>query len=693
LPFLQNKNFTGRKDEIDALEQKLFVKRRCQKTAVVGLGGVGKTQVALQFAHLALKKHLDVSVFWVPAMSSETFEQACREVAGVLGILGAEDDEEDAKELFRRYLSTEKAGKWMLIVDNADDIGILESSGGEKGILDHLPTSELGLTVFTTRDRKTAYRLAGNNIVCVDKLDRQTASNLFKASMRSDLLYNQMAADKLLAELNCLPLAITQAAAYINCNAVSVEEYLGYVEGTEPNLIYIMSEEMGEQTPYKHSGNAVAKTWLVSFDQIVRQDAGAAKLLQYMSCVEWKAVPRSILPAIEPEARMTTAIGTLCSYSFITTRDDRKTYDMHRLVHVAAQVWVRQKGLMAETRKMALEHLSTIFPSDDYENREVWREYIPHAARVRDTENDKDSDVGGELCLQVGRCLRVDGRIREAVDWLEKSRDLRSDLPEDHPGRLLTQHVLAMAYRASGRTNEAVRLLEQVVAVHKRALAKDHPNRLAPQHELASAYRANGQISKGMQLIEHVVAIRERVLAEDHPHRLTSQHELASAYQATGRVKDAVRLFEHVVSIRERVLARDHPDRLMSQQVLASVYWANGQAEEAVRLLEYVVTIRQEVLAEDHPSRIASQHELASAYKANQQPKQLGSRTLAQAGEHRVGCTPGARRLVVEREKSPSYRSKVIGAPFHDGLSELMHETQDTRGNFARLWQKLIGRK
>jgi tetratricopeptide (TPR) repeat protein len=693
LPFPQNQNFTGRKDEIDALEHELFVDRSCQKTAVVGLGGVGKTQVALQFAYMALKKHLDVSVFWVPAMSSETFEQACREVAGVLGILRAEDGEEDVKELVRLHLSTEKAGKWLLIVDNADDIGVLESSGGEKGILDHLPTSELGLTVFTTRDWKTASRLAGNNIVCVDKLDPRTASNLFKASMRPDLSYNETVADKLLVELNCLPLAITQAAAYINCNAVSVEEYLNHVEDTEPNLIYIISEEMGDHTRYKHhAGSAVAKTWLVSFDQIVRQDVDAANLLQYMSCVEWKAIPRSILPAMEPEARMTTAIGTLCSYSFITIRNDRKTYDMHRLVHIAAKVWVQQKGLMVEMQKTALEHLSNIFPSDDYENREVWREYIPHAARMRNARNDRYSDVGGELCLQVGRCLRVDGRMRDAIDWLEKSRDLRSDLSENHAGRLLTQHVLAMAYRANGLISEAVELLEQVVAIHKQVLAKDHPNRLASQHELASAYQANGQIIKGARLIGQVVAIREQVLVEDHPHRLTSQHELASAYQATGQVKEAVRLLEHVVAIRERVLAEDHPDRLTSQQLLASAYWANRQVKEAVRLLEHVSTIREQVLAEDHPSRLTSQHELASAYKADKQPYQLGSRPLTQADEHEVGPS-GAWRLAREPEKSLPYRSQVFGAPFHDGFSDVMHKKEGARGNFTRLWQKLKGRK
>jgi tetratricopeptide (TPR) repeat protein len=223
---------------------------------------------------------------------------------------------------------------------------------------------------------------------------------------------------------------------------------------------------------------------------------------------------------------------TLCSYSFIAPRDDEKTYDMHRLVHVAARVWAREDGAMAETQKTALEHLCDIFPSDDYKNRGVWREYIPHASRIRDAKDCNNSDALGKLCLKVGRCLRVDGRIRDAVDWLEESRDLRADLPEDDADRLLTQHVLAMAYQSNGQVKDAVRLLEHVVAIHKRALAEDHPDRLASQHQLASAYLANGQVKDAVRLLEHVVAISERVLAEDHPSRLASQHELARAYRA-----------------------------------------------------------------------------------------------------------------------------------------------------------------
>jgi tetratricopeptide (TPR) repeat protein len=156
---------------------------------------------------------------------------------------------------------------------------------------------------------------------------------------------------------------------------------------------------------------------------------------------------------------------------------------------------------------------------------------------MRDVKADEHIDVLGKLCLQVGRCLRVDGRIRDAVDWLEESRDLQTGLSEDHSDRLLTQHVLAIAYQANGQIKDAVRLLEQVVAIRERVLAEDHPDRLTSQAVLASAYQDNGQVKDTVRLLEHVVAIRERVLAEDHPDRLASQYELACAYM-TERQRD-----------------------------------------------------------------------------------------------------------------------------------------------------------
>ncbi|KAI7348018.1 purine and uridine phosphorylase [Hortaea werneckii] len=331
IPFTQNRQFTGRTQELEILEQKLFAEQDCQQLAVVGLGGIGKTQLVLQFAYSVLQKHPDVSVFWIHALSAETFEQACREVARIVGIVDKEDDKQDVKELFRRHFSADSAGKWLIVVDNIDDIDVLKGRNDEKGILAYLPSSALGMTVFTTRDDKTAHAVAGQHTVDVEEMTAAAASNLFRKAVPRQILEDDHSTiSDLMEELAFLPLAITQAAAYIKCNRITVKKYLALMRGAESDLISILSIEMDDRTRSPQAAHAVAKTWLVSFDQIVQRDPAAAKLLQYMSCIEWKAIPLSILPEMESEVQLTTAIGTLSSYSFISERGGSKVYDMHR---------------------------------------------------------------------------------------------------------------------------------------------------------------------------------------------------------------------------------------------------------------------------------------------------------------------------------------------------------------------------
>jgi hypothetical protein len=114
----------------------------------------------------------------------------------------------------------------------------------------------------------------------------------------------------------------------------------------------------------------------------LKEDAIAADLLGFMSCIEWKAIPRSILPIVQPEARMVDAISTICSYSFAVKRDNEEIYDMHRLVYLVIRIWLDQDGRGVDTRKQAIGHVVEVFPSDDHKNRDVWREYLSHASQL-----------------------------------------------------------------------------------------------------------------------------------------------------------------------------------------------------------------------------------------------------------------------------------------------------------------------
>ncbi|OJJ48680.1 hypothetical protein ASPZODRAFT_140947 [Penicilliopsis zonata CBS 506.65] len=621
LPLLRNRQFVGRSAELDTLKQKLFVNKDCQKVALSGLGGIGKTQVALQFAFSVMENYPEFSIFWVQSLSMETFEQGCMGIARALGIGQGQQNTEDVKVLVRQRLSAKTAGKWLLIVDNADDLDLLCGRHQEEGLLAFLPVSDDGLTIFTTRHGGVAQHLAGGDVIEMGKMTRQEAVDLLdKSLVRKSPSYNPEIVTNLLSELEYLPLAITQAAAYINTNKSSISEYLRLWQKTEQDAIAIMSTDFGDKTRYQNLTNAVAKTWMVTFNKIVEQDSLAADVLAFISCIEWRAIPYSILPTTHPEARLMGAIGTLCSYSFLERREDGTTLDMHRLVHLATRLWVSQSGHEAERRIAALKHLSEVFPSNDYTNREIWRVYLPHAARLASDGQCQDGKEKSELCRKIGQCLYTDGRMKDAVLWLQKSCEWADqNLAQDNLHQLYLQHLLAVAYHANGQVKKAVKLLECVVTIHTKVLKENHPSRLASQHELARVYLANGQVKKAIKLLEHVVAIHIKVLKEDHPSRLASQHELAAAYEANGQVKEAVELLEHVVMIEAKVLTEDHPNRLASQHELAIAYQANGQVKEAVKILEHIVTIEVQRLTEDHPNRLASQHMLAMAYQDNGQ--------------------------------------------------------------------------
>ncbi|KAI0616520.1 Pfs Nucleoside phosphorylase [Pyrenophora tritici-repentis] len=377
IPFLKNRHFVGRPNELAILRKRLLVDQDCQKMSIVGLGGTGKTQVALQFAYEVKEAQPEWSILWVPALSIESFEQACTEIVHALHIPQAAD-EKDGKELVKAWLSSGDAGRWLLVVDNADDADIFFGVGQRRGIFDYLPKSEQGIVIYTTRTMEVAVSLTQGDVLELGAMNWQDAREFLSNSLVCKALLRDTAmTDTLLDELTCLPLAITQAAAYINRNRISILKYLQLLRSTDQGLISLMSREFRDDTRYKGSSNAVATTWVVSFSQIRKHDVVAAELLAFMSCIEWKAIPRSLLPCVHSETRMEEAVGTLCGYSFLARRgsdlpeankerdgitgaDSEEWFDMHRLVHLAMRIWIKKDGHAAEVVENAVRHVARV---------------------------------------------------------------------------------------------------------------------------------------------------------------------------------------------------------------------------------------------------------------------------------------------------------------------------------------------
>jgi len=195
VPFDRNPNFTGRESQLAQLEEKLFGGGRTTKFAVTGLGGAGKTQLVLELVYRIRDKYENCSVIWIPATNIESLHQAYLDVARQLSI-GCPEDNTDVKRLVQSYLSKESAGQWLLVFDNADDINMwFAEAGSELGsghLIEYLPRSEQGCIVFTSRDRKTAVKLAHQNIVEVPEMDENVAMQLLQKYLVNPNLVNSL---------------------------------------------------------------------------------------------------------------------------------------------------------------------------------------------------------------------------------------------------------------------------------------------------------------------------------------------------------------------------------------------------------------------------------------------------------------------------------------------------------------------
>ncbi|KAK7220422.1 hypothetical protein V2G26_008425 [Clonostachys chloroleuca] len=579
---------------------------------------MGKTQIALRIAHLMKNNELEqrnYSVLWISAFSMASFEQACTAIIRDFAIPSAAD--EDPKQIVRDFLSSDRAGKWFLIIDNADDMAILYGPEDQPGgIINFLPDSDSGPILFTTRSREVATNVTVNILELPEMSLAEAKDLLGKSLIDNNQIKDGGLVDELLQTLTHLPLAIAQASAYMNQKKVSIKDYIQLFQNTDQDMIELLRCRFRDGSHYQRDQGAVATTWIVSFNQIRDTDEDAARLLQFVACIEPKSIPRTMLPSLGSEQRMTSAIGTLCGYGFLSQREDSAIYDMHSLVHLATQLWTASHDPEREQSQAAITHLTELFPTGDWEHRELWRQYFPHALKVLHTAPDDQSKEICELACYVSMCLIQDGRVKEAVELLERvviSQEKRS--PEDDLDRLASQQSLAGAYQAYGEVKKAVKLLEHVVTVEEKIFPEDHPDLLYSQQSLAGAYQAYGEVKKAVELHEHVVTVEEKIFPEDHPDLLYSQYELAGAYRDNGEGEKAVKLLEHVVTVEEKILPEDHPDRLASQHQLAEAYHLNGERDKAVELLKHVVAIKEKILPEDNPARLASQLLLAQAYR------------------------------------------------------------------------------
>jgi tetratricopeptide (TPR) repeat protein len=623
LPFPRNELFTGREDQLQSLEKFLLPLNTHRRITICGLGGCGKSALALEFAYRALARQSRQLIFWVPAISQESFELAYREIGIYLRIPGITDNNTDVKGLVKKVLSSETVDQWLMVVDNADDPGVLlGSTDGDPvsaRLLDCLPHSNRGKILFTTRSRRVAGDLTQSRIIELHDMSKAEARQLLARRIsKPELLDDGKAVDILLESLTYLPLAIVQAAAFVNSNDVSVSGYLSLFRRAG-NEIELFGEHFEDPSRYRGMESTITKTWHISFDQIRRQEPLAAEYLSFIACIDRINIPQSMLPPSGSLVQQAKAIGMLKGYAFITERqqalqdlENEKLFDMHRLVHMASKWWLKVHNEQTAWTVKVADRLEKLIPYGGHEKKEVWTMYLSHALHVAGIDSQLEVTTRASLLDRVGLCQLSLGQYSTAESTHRQIVLLsETNIGKDHPSTLTRMGNLALALYRQGKYKEAESMNRQTLAQREKVLGPEDRNTLTNMDHLALVLKSQGRYEEAEMINRQALAQFEKILGAEHPDTLISMNILAVVLESQGKYEEAESIIRQTLAQREKVLGAEHPDTLKSMDNLALVLYRQGKYEEAESMDRQTLAQREKVLGAEHPDTLKSMDNLA----------------------------------------------------------------------------------
>ena len=594
-------------------------------------------------------------MFWVHASTVARFEEGYRAIANTVKIPGRNDPNADVLQLVKSWMCNKSNGKWVMILDNADDVSIfynvrnrrketqLGNSGGTIAPLlaAYLPESPNGSILVTTRDEDTACRLTGRDrdIVRIKPMEEGHAIALLRKKLGDEI--DKDAAAELGAALDFIPLAITQAAAYIRQREprCSLQMYTGRFHRNDQSKASLLEYDAGDLRRDLRVSNSVIITWQISFDHIRQTRPSAANLLSLMSFFDRQGIPALLL---RPDSETTVSDGTsnnggsdaesecnidnefeddivvLKNFSLVTINVDGDMFEMHSLVQLSTRKWLEENGQLEIWKQDYVARLCRAYPPGNYENWKSCQSLFAHAnAAVEQKPTGQKSVTEWALLLyNAGWYSWAKGTPKEAEKMLQKATRAREKfLGQEAPETLAGVDLLGLVLNQQGRYKGAEEMHQRALDGYSKALGQEHPDTLTSMANLASTYRNQGRWKEAEDLEVQVMETRKRVLGQEHPSTLMSMGNLASTYQNQGRWKEAEDLNVQVMETRKRVLGQEHPSTLMSMGNLASTYQNQGRWKEAEDLGVQVMETRKRVLGQEHPSTLMSMGNLASTYQ------------------------------------------------------------------------------
>ena len=620
VPYRRNTFFTGREQVLTLLHDTFCSgKVAAQSQAVSGLGGIGKTQIAVEYAH---RYHGEYQVIlWV---RGDTREKMLSDIAALASMLNLKEQHEQEQQLvieaIRYWLR--KNTKWLLIIDNIEDLKFVRTI---------LPSTARGHNLLTTRTQTT-----GNIAQRID-LEKMTLEEgaLFllrrtKILAQDASLQDASTADcqraKAIAEvLDGLPLALDQAGAYIEESGCNLSNYLCRYQAGRIKLL-----GMRGNFDFDHPAS-VTTTFSYSFEKIEKIRPTAIELLRFCVFLHPDAIPEELIirgatelgPTLQPVVTdpfsLDATIVTLRKFSLVRRKSDTNMLSMHRLVQA-----VLQDSMSEETRRLWAERtiraINRALP--DVSEFYMWQrcqQYMPHVQKcVALIEEWKIVSLeAARLLEQTGVYLQVQAQFTQAYDLFERASDMRALLAEAEPAPTVASlsHLFWHFYY-QGQYALAEQPIMNTLSILRQTHGTDQQPIASSLGAVAHLYFQQGKYSQAEDYFLQALAIYEKHVGLQHPSVVCTFCGLGNVNLALANYDRAEKFFWDALNIWQQMPEPQHPLMCATLNGLAQLSIAQGKYVQAELYLQQERAHLEQTLPPLHPTLANNLNDWASLYIA-----------------------------------------------------------------------------
>jgi len=623
MPNSPNPFFTGRERLLDLLLERLSTARAAwltQPQALYGLGGIGKTQTATEFVFRYADYY--THVFWLKAADRDTLVADFVALAQLLDLPEPPKDEQYETRIIaavRRWLS-ENDG-WLLVLDNADDLRMAQK---------FLPTKRKGYILFTTRAQASGQIAAS---IEVEKLTLEEGTLLLlraskrvdpQASLEQAKTEDRTVAERIAREMDGLPLALVQAAAFIDETGCSLAHYLSLYATRRKELLARLGNLMLDYD------ETVATTWSLSFQQIERQSPAAIVVLRVCAFLAADAIPEELLtrglaelsamPGAEglDELELDEALAVLRKYSLLRRNSETHMLTIHRLVQA-----VLKESLDEPTHRLWAERtvrlVNAAFPEANYSKDSPHQYYMPHVQECALLIKEYHLHFAGaaQLLYRAGTILYYRGFYSQSQVFHQKALAIREEVfGLDHADVAESLNAIAKLFRIHNNFEQAERFYRQALTIREKTLGPGHYATAVSLNNLSVLYRMQGKYEQAEPLLQQALGIYDQLLGSEHQNTLMACLNLAKLYLEQHKYKQAEKFLQQVLVTSERVLEPEDPLIAYDLNLLARLSFEQGNHEQAEKLWLHSIAILEKVYGPEHPAIAESLNDLAKIYFA-----------------------------------------------------------------------------